>query len=52
MDVATRANVEAQFTVPPHQSGLNQIVLANVPGYLGFKVHNQIKTVIISVAMY
>jgi hypothetical protein len=45
--VAVRANAEARFNAPPHQSELNFqkrsfcAVLGNVPGYLGFKAHRQ-----------
>ncbi len=38
-DVAARANTEARCNAPPHQSELNETVLATVPGYLEFKAH-------------
>jgi hypothetical protein len=48
--MAERANVEAWFNAPPHQSKLNGrsspawAVSGNVPSYLVFKAHNQGKT--------
>jgi hypothetical protein len=50
--MAERANVEAQFNAPPHQSELNGrslpawAVLGNAPGYLEFKAHYQVKSAI------
>lgn len=44
IDVAVRADAEAQFNAPPHQSELNKAVLGNAPGYLEFKAHCHIQT--------
>jgi len=40
-DVAIRANAEARFNAPPHQTKLNEAVLGKRPGRLEFKVHYQ-----------
>jgi len=37
IDVAVRANVEAWFNAPPHQSELNEAILGNVTDYWEYK---------------